>query len=188
MKHFAEVLESTRRAMSRDGDLPLTAVGFDAHGRGFRLWTQPENDDDKRHFTMACGLHFILNEVVEYFIYFTGWMVVLTERDGELTSRPSEHPRRQEVLIFYGETRDERAARVFLVERDAGGRLLGLEEREDLSEMVGGESQTRFSGMLPNPASKTTREDRQRLKALAKAMPKSWHVHGPEPLGQPGLN
>jgi hypothetical protein len=189
VKHFEQVLQLARRALKRDGDLPLTAIGFDAQGKGFKLWMQPEGEDDKRHFAMACGLHFILNDVAEYHIYFTGWMVVLNEAEREeLATRPSEHPRRQEVLIVYGETLSERAAKLFLIDRDAGGRLLGFKEREDLSEMVGGESQMRFSGLLPNIAHKSAPGDRERLKALAKAMPATWRVHGPEPLGQPRLN
>lgn len=186
MRHVEQVLGEVCRALARDGDLPLTAVGYDGGGKGFKLWMQPDDDDDKQHFSMVCTLHFILNEVA--YVYFAGWMVRLRESDEELTARPSEHPRREEVLIVYGETLGERAARLHLIDRDAGGRLLGLREREDLSEIVPGESQMRFSGLLPNPDRRPTREDRQRLKAFSQAVPATWRVHGPEPLFQPNLS
>ncbi|MBS1807038.1 MAG: hypothetical protein JST84_02470 [Acidobacteria bacterium] len=188
MKHFNLVLEEAQRSLKRDGDLPLVAIGFDTRGRGFKLWMQIEKDEDKDRFCMAIAGNLMVHGAVEYYVLFTGWMVLLDKPDEELKTRPSNDPRRKEVMIVYGENHTETEAKLFVLERDAGGRLLHCDEREDLNEMVAGNSQMRFSRLLGDPKRKHSQEEVERMRALLKPMPEIFHIYGPQPLIDPTLN
>ncbi len=188
MKHFNQVLSEARRIIRKNGDVALTAVGFDAHGKGFKIWMQVENDKDKERFGMAMAGNFMVHGAVEYYVFFTGWMVMLDRDETELKTRPAKDPRRREVLIVYGESHGEKEAQVFEVVRDAGERLLELKARNDLDEMIANNSQMRFAGMLGDPQRKHSPEDRDRMRAMLKPMPEIFHIHGPEPLINPALN
>ncbi len=188
MKHFNQVLSEARRIIRQDGDVSLTAVGFDLRGRGFKIWMRVENDKDKERFGMAMAGNFMVHNAIEYYVFFTGWMVMLDRDETELKTRPSKDPRRREVLIVYGESHTEKEAKVFEVVRDAGERLLELKERDDLDDMVANNSQMRFAGMLGDPKRKHSAEDRERMRNLLKPMPEIFHIYGPEPLINPALN
>lgn len=188
MKHFNQVLVEARRIIRQYGDVSLTAVGFDPRGRGFKIWMQVENDKDKERFGMAMAGNFMVHNAIEYYVFFTGWMVMLDRDETELKTRPSKDPRRREVLIVYGESHTEKEARVFEVVRDAGERLLELRARDDLDEMVVNNSQMRFAGLLGDPKRKHSPEDRERMRDLLKPMPEIFHIYGPEPLINPALN
>lgn len=188
MKHFKQVLTEARRVIRKDGDVSLTAVGFDANGRGFKIWMQVENDKDKERFSMAMAGNFMVHSAIEYYVFFTGWMVMLDRDETELKTRPSKDPRRREVLIVYGESLDEKEAQVYELVRDAGERLLELKARDDLDEMVANNSQMRFAGMLGDTKRKHTNEDRERMRAMLKPMPEIFRIYGPEPLINPALN
>jgi hypothetical protein len=188
VKHFNQVLSEARRIIRTDGDVSLTAVGFDLRGRGFKIWMRVENDKDKERFGMAMAGNFMVHSAIEYYVFFTGWMVMLDRDETELKTRPSKDPRRREVLIVYGESHTEKEARVFEVVRDAGERLLELKPRDDLDEMVANNSQMRFAGMLGDPTRKHSHEDRERMRNLLKPMPEIFHIYGPEPLINPALN
>ena len=77
MKHFNQVLAEAQRSLRKDGDLPLTAIGFDAQGRGFKIWMQVEKDQDKERFSMAIAGTMMVHSAIEYYVVFTGWMVLL---------------------------------------------------------------------------------------------------------------
>ena len=188
MKHLDQVLIEAKRAMRKDGDLPLTAVGFDVRGRGFKIWTQVRDDKDKERFSMAIAGNMMVHQAVEYYVVFTGWMVMLDKEEEDIKTRPSNDPRRQETLIVYGESQQEKVAKVYLVERDQGERFLGLKARTDLDEMVANNSQMRFSGMLGDPKNKHTNDDRERMRMMLKPMPEIFKIYGPEPLINPALN
>lgn len=188
MKHFNQVLIEAKNSLIKDGDLPLMAIGFDVRGRGFKIWMQVENDEDKERFSMAIAGNLIVHNAVEYFVLFTGWMVMLDKPGEELQTRPSQDPRRREVMIVYGENYEEKDAKLFVIERDAGGRLLDFTEREDLGEMVAGNGQLRFSGLLGAAHSNHSAEERKRMRALLKPMPEIFRIHGPLPLVNPALN
>lgn len=188
MKHFNQALKEAQRALKRDGDLPLMAIGFDARGRGFKIWMQVEKDQDKERFSMALAGNLLVHNATEYFVLFTGWMVLLDRPGEELATRPSKDPRRQEVMIVYGENHDEKEAKLYVIKRDAGGRLLNFKEREDLNEMVADNGQMRFAGLLGDSQRKHTTEEREQMRALLKPMPDIFHIHGPQPLINPALN
>lgn len=188
MKHFNQVLGEAKHSLQKDGDLPLTAIGFDKRGRGFKIWMQVEDDQDKERFTMATAGNLLVHSAVEYYVVFTGWMVLLDKPDETLETRPSQDPRRQEVMIVYGENRAEKEARLYVIERDQGGRLLHFSEREDLNEMIAENGQLRFSGLLGQSPRQPTNEERERMRALLKPMPDLFHIYGPQPLINPALN
>lgn len=188
MKHFNQVLSEARRIIRAEGDVALTAVGFDARGRGFKLWMRVEDDKDKERFGMAMAGNFMVHHVVEYYVFFTGWMVMLDRAEKELKTRPAQDPRRREVLIVYGESHTEKEAKVYEVMRDAGERLLELNARDDLDEMVARNSQMRFAGMLGDPNRKHAPADLEKMRTLLKPMPEIFHIYGPEPLINPALN
>ncbi len=188
MKHFNQVLSEARRIIRKDGDVSLTAVGFDARGRGFKIWMRVENDKDKERFSMAIAGNMMVHGALEYYVFFTGWMVMLDRDEIEVKTRPSKDPRRREVLIVYGESHDEKEAKVFEVVRDAGERLLELKERDELDEMVAHNSQMRFAGLLGDPKHKHSLEDRDRMRNMLKPMPEVFRIYGPEPLINPALN
>jgi len=188
VKHFNQVLSEARRIIRKDGDVSLTAVGIDAQGWGFKIWMQVENDEDKERFGMAMAGNFMLHNAVEYYVFFTGWMVMLDRDEGELKTRPSKDPRRREVLIVYGESHTEKEAKVFEVLRDAGDRLLELKARDDLDQMVAHNSQMRFTGLLGDPKRNHTQAERDQMRTLLKPMSAIFHIYGPEPLINPALN
>ena len=188
MKHFKQVLAEAQRSLRKDGDLPLTAIGFDAQGRGFKIWMQVEKDQDKERFSMAIAGNMMIHNAIEYYVVFTGWMVLLDKPDEELQTRPSKDPRRKEVMIVYGENHTEKEAKLYVIERDAGGRLLNFTEREDLNEMIAENGQLRFSGLLGDPKRKHSHEERERMRAMLKPMPDIFRIHGPQPLINPALN
>ena len=115
-------------------------------------------------------------------------MVLLDKPGEELETRPSKDPRRQEVMIVYGENPEEKEAKLYLIKRDAGGRLLNFTEREDLNEMIAENGQMRFAGLLGDPQRQHSTEERERMRALLKPMPDIFHIHGPQPLINPALN
>lgn len=188
MNHFNQVLSEARRLIRQHGDVSLTAVGFDARGRGFKIWMQVENDKDKERFGMAMAGNFMVHGTIEYYVFFTGWMVLLDREEADVKTRPAQDPRRREVLIVYGESHTEKEARVFEVRRDAGERLLELKARDDLDKMVANNSQMRFAGMLGDPKRKHSAEDREQMRKLLQPMPQIFHIYGPEPLINPVLN
>jgi hypothetical protein len=188
VKHFNQVLSEARRIIRQDGDVSLTAVGFDARGRGFKIWMRVEDDKDKERFGMAMAGNLMVHNAIEYYVFFTGWMVLLDREETELKTRPSKDPRRREVLIVYGESHAEKEAKVFEVVRDAGERLLALQGRADLDEMVAHNSQMRFAGLLGEPHRKHAPEARERMRTMLKPMPEIFHIYGPEPLINPTLN
>lgn len=188
MKHFDQVLAEAKRILKKDGDLPLMAAGFDGRGRGFKIWMQVETDNDKERFSMAIFGNLLVHQAVEYFVFFTGWMVMLDKDEKDLKTRPSKDPRRKEVLIVYGESRADKEAKLFVIERDEGGRLLGVREREDLNETVAKNSQMRFAGLLGDPQRKHTEADRASMRLMLKPMPEIFRIYGPEPLINPALN
>jgi hypothetical protein len=188
MKHFNQVLAEAHRSLKKDGDLPLTAIGFDARGRGFKIWMHVEKDEDKERFTMAIAGNLMVHTAIEYYVVFTGWMVMLDQPGEELSTRPSKDPRRKEVMIVYGENYTGKEAKLYLIERDEGGRLLSFKERKDLNEMITENGQMRFSGLLGPSERKHSSEERERMRALLKPMPSIFHIYGPEPLINPALN
>ena len=150
---------------------------------------QVEKDQDKERFSMAIAGNLMVHHAVEYFVLFTGWMVMLDKEKGEeLNTRPSQDPRRQEVMIVYGENHEEKEAKLYVIERDAGGRLLSFKEREDLNETIAENGQMRFSGLLGDPKRKHTAEEIEQMRVLLKPMPEIFHIYGPQPLINPALN
>jgi hypothetical protein len=120
-------------ALQHGGHVPTLIAEGNKRAFGGQIANLPETHEDRVRWMHSAGYALAQSEEVgdlrQVFFISEGWMIV-GEEDGPPASRPSQDPRRKEVLVISNRSTREQESRLVIFEmvRDVEGKLAELKD------------------------------------------------------------